>query len=232
VVLATLPAGAGRQAGVAHVRFNSSGQALASRIVRQWDRRLTMLGVLHTHPGSLRHPSDGDYHGDSQWVGQLRGREGVFGIGTADGEPARGTVIAHQPSEHLQCLGELCLSWYCLGEGDRHYRPLPVGLTLGPDLARPLHSVWMTIEHYADQLDRLCRQQAGVAFGVVDSPEGPALGVEIRLATPGEVLRVVLSGKEARYYLLRGDELLTVDPDEDRVDRGVYLLLAELAGQC
>jgi hypothetical protein len=132
----------------------------------------------------------------------------------------------------LQCLGELCLSWYSLGEGDRNYRPLPVGLTLGPDLARPLHSVWMTIEHYADQLDRLCRQQAGVAFGVVDSPEGPALGVEVKLATPGEVLRVVLSGKEARYYLLRGDELLTVDPDEDRVDRGVYLLLAELAGQC
>jgi len=30
---------------------------------------------------------------------------------------------------------------------------------------------------------------------------------------------------------VRGDDLLAVDPDEDRVDRGVYLLLAELAGQ-
>ena len=78
VVLATLPAGAGRDAGVAHVQFNSSGQALASRIVRQFDRRLSMLGVVHTHPGSLRHPSDGDYRGDSAWVGQLRGGEGVF----------------------------------------------------------------------------------------------------------------------------------------------------------
>src|SRR4051794_32435786 len=62
LVLATLPAGAQRVAGVAHVRFNSTAQAVASRIIRQWDRRLTMLGVVHTHPGSLRHPSDGDYH--------------------------------------------------------------------------------------------------------------------------------------------------------------------------
>ena len=46
VALATLPAGTERSAGVAHVRFNSNGQALASRIVRQADRRLTMLGVV------------------------------------------------------------------------------------------------------------------------------------------------------------------------------------------
>jgi proteasome lid subunit RPN8/RPN11 len=231
-VLATLPAGANREAGVAHVRFNSSGQALASRVVRQWDRRLSMLGVVHTHPGSLRHPSDGDFHGDSQWVGLLRGREGVFGIGTADAEPARGTVIAHQPQAHVQCLGEMCLSWYSLREGDRNYRPLKVHLTLGPDLARPLHAIWLTIERYADQLDRLCRQQAGVAFRVVERPDGPALGVEVKLAEPGALLRLVIRGKEAQYFLVRGDELLSVDPDEERVDRGVYLLLAELAGQC
>ncbi len=231
VVLATLPAGAERSAGVAHVRFNCSGQALASRIVRQWDRRLIMLGVLHTHPGSLRHPSDGDYHGDSQWVGQLRGKEGVFGIGTADGTPAGGTLIARQPQPHMQALGELCLSWYSLREGDRNYRPVPVGLTLGPDLARSLHPVWVTIEHYADQLDRLCRQQAGVAFRVLSGPNGPALGVDVKLVAPGEVLRLVLCGDRAEYFLWRGDELLAVDPGEERVDRGVYLLLAELAGE-
>ena len=84
LVLATLPAGAYRNASVAHVRFNSDGQALASRIVRQWDKRLAMIGVVHTHPGSLRHPSEGDYQGDSQWVSQLRGGDGIFGIGTAD----------------------------------------------------------------------------------------------------------------------------------------------------
>jgi proteasome lid subunit RPN8/RPN11 len=231
VVLATLPAGAGRNAGVAHVRFNCSGQALASRIVRQRDRRLTMLGVVHTHPGSLRHPSDGDYQGDSQWVGRLRGGEGVFGIGTADGKAADGTVIAHQPRPHMQCLGELCISWYALGEGDRRYRPLSAGLTLGPDLARPLHPVWTTIETHAEQLDRLCRQQAGVTFQVVSGLYGPALAVNLALAEPGSTLRLVLESKEVRYYLVRGDELLVVDPHETQVDRGVYLLLAELAGQ-
>ncbi len=232
LVLATLPAGAHREAGVAHVRFNSSGQALAARIVRQWDRRLVMLGVVHTHPGSLRHPSDGDFQGDSQWVGQLRGREGIFGIGTADADPGRGPAVARQPLPHVQCLGELCLSWYSLREGDRNYRPLKADLTLGPDLARPLHPIWMTIERYADQLDRLCRQQAGVTFRAVEGADGPALGVEIKLAEPGALLRLVIRGKDAQYFLVRGDELLAVDPEEERVDRGVYLLLAELAASC
>jgi len=231
VALATLPAGADRNAGVAHVRFNCSGQALASRIVRQQDRRLTMLGVVHTHPGSLRHPSDGDFHGDSQWVGGLRGTEGVFGIGTADGAPPTSTVVAHQPRPHVQCLGELSISWYALGAGDRRYRPLNVGLTLGPDLARPLHPVWTTIEAHAEQLDRLYRQQAGVTFQVVSGLYGPALTVNLALAEPGSSLRLVLERKEVRYYLVRGDELLVVDPKETQVDRGVYLLLAELAGQ-
>ncbi|HZT82363.1 MAG TPA: Mov34/MPN/PAD-1 family protein, partial [Gemmataceae bacterium] len=132
VVLATLPAGAHREASVAHVRFNSTGQALGSRIVRQNDKRLTILGVVHTHPGSLRHPSDGDFRGDSQWVRHLRGGEGVFGIGTADGDGTADGLFAQQPRPHVQCLGELCLSWYSLRDGEPAYRPLPVGLTLGP----------------------------------------------------------------------------------------------------
>src|SRR5438876_9290458 len=61
VVLATLPAGAARDASVGHVQFSSGGQVVGCRYVRQSDRRLTTLGIVHTHPGSLRHPSDGDY---------------------------------------------------------------------------------------------------------------------------------------------------------------------------
>jgi hypothetical protein len=232
VVLATLPAGAGREAGVAHVRFNSSAQALGSRIVRQLDRRLAMLGVVHTHPGSLRHPSDADFQGDSLWVGRLRGAEGVFGIGTADGVGSAGIAIARQPKPHVQCLEDLRLSWYSLREGDRQYRPLPVGLTLGPDLARPLHCVWPTIEVFADQLDRLCRQQAGISFQVVDGTDGSALAVNLPLAEPGGALRLLLEEKHVHYYLVRGGDLAAVDPHEPQVDRGVYLLLAELAGQC
>jgi hypothetical protein len=188
-----------------------------------------MLGVVHTHPGSLRHPSDGDYQGDSQWVGNLRGREGVFGIGTADAEPVECTPIAVQPQRHMQCLGELCFCWYALGHGDRSYRPVPVGLTLGPDLARPLHPLWGTIERYADQLDRLCRQQAGVTFQAVSGLYGPALAVNIALAGPGERLRLIVEDKEVRYYLVRNGDLLEVGTQESQVDRGVYLVLAELA---
>src|SRR5206468_3580214 len=146
VVLATLPAGAQRDASVSHVRFNSTAQAVASRIVRQADRRLTILGVVHTHPGSLRHPSDGDFAGDSQWVRHLRGGEGVFGIGTADAHPGTEALFAEQPRPHVQTMGELRLSWYSLRAGAAAYRPVPVSLTIGPDLARPLHSVWTVIE--------------------------------------------------------------------------------------
>lgn len=231
VVLATLPAGALRSAGVAHVQFNSSAQVLGSRIVRQKDRRLLMLGVVHTHPGSLRHPSDADYRGDTQWVGQLRGGEGIFGIGTADGQAVNGTELARQPRPHLQCLGKLCFTWYALGEGDAHYRPLPVGLTLGPDLARALHPVWSTIEAHAERLDRLARQQTGVTFEVADGKHGQALGVTVPLAEPGSQIRVLVEEKEVRYYLQQDEQLMVVDPGPAHVDQGVYLLLAELAAQ-
>src|SRR5206468_312309 len=178
VALATLPAGADREAGEAHVRFNSSAQAVGSRIVRQADRRLTLLGVVHTHPGSLRHPSDGDFRGDSKWVAQLRGGDGVFGIGTADAKPGPTDAVAWQPQPNRQCLGELCLSWYALGKDDRAYRPLPVEVTLGPDLAKPLRPVWGQVEEYAERLDKLARQQARVAFGVLPGRKESALAVE------------------------------------------------------
>lgn len=231
LVLATLPAGAARDAGVGHVQFNSNGQSLGSRIVRQADRRLMLLGVVHTHPGSLRHPSDGDYRGDSIWVGQLRGQEGIFGIGTTDAVPANGTEVAQQPKPNVQCLGKLRLSWYALREGDKHYRSLPVEITLGPDLARPLHSVWPLIEAHADRLDRLCRQQAGVTFEVVPGKRSQALAVSVPLAEPGNVIRIVLEDAETEYYLLRQGVPYRADPKEDRIDRAIYLLLAELAAQ-
>src|SRR5262249_55986569 len=146
---------------------NSAGQIVGSRIVRQTDRRLTIVGVVHTHPGSLRHPSDGDLRGDSIWVGQLRGKEGIFGIGTGDSKPGVGTPVAYQPKPNMYCLDKLRFSWYALREGDKNYRPLPVVLTIGPDLARPLHSVWSVIESQADRLDRLYRQQSGITIEVM-----------------------------------------------------------------
>jgi proteasome lid subunit RPN8/RPN11 len=231
LVLATLPAGAQRSAGVAHVQFNSAAQAVASRIVRQWDKRLVTLGVVHTHPGSLRHPSDGDYQGDSDWVSQLRGGEGMFGIGTADGQGGNGVVVGQQPEPNVQGYGPLLLSWYALGTNDPRYRPLDVQLTIGPDLALRLHDVWSTIEAFAEPLERLCVQQAAVTFDVVPGRNGSALAVCLKLAETETALRIVLEGAEAGLYWQRGQELLAVDMPPGSLDRSVYLVLAELAGQ-
>lgn len=231
IVLATLPAGAERDASVAHVRFNSTAQAVGSRIVRQVHRRLTMLGVVHTHPGSLRHPSDGDYRGDHQWVRNLRGGEGVFGIGTADGESTEGGLFAQQPRPNVQCMGELLLSWYSLRQDDVRYRSLPVELTLGPDVARPLHSIWSVVERHAEQLERIFRQQSGVTFEVLGSQPAWGLAVNLPLAERGQSLRVVLEEDEIGYYVERDGQLLKAGCAEERVDRGIYLLLAELAAE-
>jgi len=194
--------------------------------------RLTPLGVVHTHPGSLRHPSDGDLRGDAKWVRHLRGQEGVFGIGTADATLEMPALFAYQPRPHVQCLGELRFTWYALGDGDSSYRPLPVELTIGPDLARGLHLVWEILEAHAERLERLYRQQTGTRFEVVtDGVEGPGLMLTLPLAGNGDAVRVVLRPKSVRYFVEREGELLQVDHQDDYMDRGVYLLLAELSAR-
>jgi hypothetical protein len=125
----------------------------------------------------------------------------------------------------------LCLSWYALGEGDKAYRPLSVEVTLGPDLAKPLRPVWEQVEEYAERLDKLARQQAHVTFGVLPGRKGPALAAEVPLADPGQTVRILLEGKEVRYYLVRGGEPFAADIGDVRVDQGFYLLLAELAAR-
>jgi proteasome lid subunit RPN8/RPN11 len=223
IVLAALPAGTQRDAGAAHVRFNSDAQALASRIVRQQDKRLQIVGVVHTHPGDMRFPSDGDFQGDSLWVKQLRRGDGVFGIGTADVRPNE----AGNPN--TQIAGNLCVSWYALGVGDRRYRPVPVLVTSGPDLTVPLHPVWNVLEAFAEPLNRLCKQFAKIQFEVIDEHPSKLLLVKIPLAEPNQQLRLLLNETEARYYWDRQGELIAIDPHEAQVDRAVYLILAELA---
>jgi proteasome lid subunit RPN8/RPN11 len=230
IVVATLPAGAEADAGVAHVRFNSEAQALASRIVRQSDRRLRILGVVHTHPGSLRHPSDGDLRGDRQWVKQLRGGDGIFAIGTADAVSAGPALVAHQPRPHVQVWGELQFTWYGLAAGDHGYRTLPVEVTYGPDLARPLHDLWPVLEAHAPRLERLYKQQAGLRFEVMAGEQGPTLMLVLPLAEPNSALRVLVRQKEVRYYVVRNADIFEVAHGHPCPDRGVYLLLAELAG--
>jgi hypothetical protein len=231
IILATLPAGTEPDASVGHIRFNNVGQALASRIVRQTDRRLQMLGVVHTHPGTLRHPSTGDFRGDSQWVGQLRGQEGIFGIGTADATITQGLVFAYQPRPNVQCMGELRFSWYALRHDELDYRPLPVEMTIGPDLARPLHPLWSVLEEHAERIERLYKQQASLRFDVTSDEWGPGLVLTLPLAESGDAVRVLVRQKEVRYYVVRGGEVFAVQHSDEFVDRGVYLLLAELASR-
>ncbi len=246
VVLATLPAGVEADASLTHVWFNSTAQAVGSRVVRQIDKRLTILGVVHTHPGSMRHPSEGDYRGDSQWVRNLRGKEGVFGIGTADAVPLTdaATPRSYQPRPHVQCWGPLQFSWYALGLDDRAYRPLPVEVVYGPDLARPLHPLWATLEEHGEALERLARQQRDIRFEVLIDEWGPGLIVSLPLAQPGAALRLLLRTKEVRYWVEHpgGREEVHPDPppaaagavvkdDGMPIDRGVYLVLAALAGR-
>ena len=234
IALAALPAGTQRDAGAAHIRFNSDAQALASRILRQKDKRLQIVGVVHTHPGKMRWPSEGDFDGDSRWVRQLRGWDGVFAIGTADGRPDEPT------DSNTQNFSVLCFSWYALGPADDRYRPLQVKVTGGADLALPLRPIWNVIETFAQPLDKLCRQFARVQLEVIaealtpnTSPRGRGergvLCVKIALADPKQQLRLLLSDAEARYYWERDGELIAIDPHEPEPDRAVYLILAELA---
>ncbi len=229
VVVATLPAGADRDAGEEHVRFNTEAQALASRIVRQDDRRLTLLGVVHTHPGTLRHPSGGDLRGDREWVKRLRGKQGVFAIGTVDDRPGDANIGEH-PKPHVQKLRDLRFDWYTLTDGDAAYHPVATELTLGPDLATPLRPVWPVIEAHAVRLDRLARQQTGVRFAVVSGTESPTLAVDVPLAETGQAIRLLVTTKSVRFIYVAGGDVFQADlPAGTEPDQGVYLLLAELA---
>jgi len=104
-------------------------------------------------------------------------------------------------------------------------------VTYGPDLARPLHVLWPALEEHAARIDRLCRQQAGVRFEVVEDDLGPGLVLTIPLANPGDAVRVLLRTKEVRFYVVQGGEVYEVDHADACLDRSVYLLLAELAAR-
>jgi hypothetical protein len=156
----------------------------------------------------------------------------VFGIGTADAaEESAGTVVATNPKANMQCLGGLRFTWYTLVAGEAKYHDAGVELTIGPDLARGLRPVWGAVETHADRLDRLARQQVKVRFEITGGRTGPTLAVTVPLAEPDRAVRVVIEGKEVRYYYEAGGEVFQVDLPDTLPDQGVYLLLAELAAR-
>jgi hypothetical protein len=74
-------------------------------------------------------------------------------------------------------------------------------------------------------------QQANVRIEVATEQGGPVLLLIVPLAGNDGSLRVLLGTGEVRYLLERKGELLEMSHHEDLVDRGVYLLLAQLAEQ-
>ena len=138
--------------------------------------------MVHTHPGSLRHPSDGDFQGDRRLGAPVSGAAKASSASAPPTAADAGPVFAYQPRPNVQCLGGLRFSWYALAQGEADYRPLPVELTIGPDLARPLHPLWPTLEAHAERIERLYRQQADVRFEVVSDELGPGLMLTLPLA--------------------------------------------------
>jgi hypothetical protein len=101
-------------------------------------------------------------------------------------------------------------------------------VTIGPDLARPLHDVWPTIEWHAERLNRLYSRLSRLRFEVVEEEKDATLHAVVPLEK-GASLRVILRGSDVEYCLVRKDQWLVSDTREPAVDRGVYLMLAELA---
>ena len=55
--------------------------------------------------------------------------------------------------------------------------------------------------------------------------------MRISLARPGSEVKIILMEKEEQYQVVQEGRSYAVNPEDGRVDRAVYLLLAELAGQ-
>ncbi|MGL6095428.1 MAG: hypothetical protein ACRC7O_06470, partial [Fimbriiglobus sp.] len=167
----------------------------------------------------------------------LRGREGVFGIGTVSaggpGSGDTGLTLESRPAPHARELGGLRFDWYMLAAGDRDYRPAVVEGVIGPDLAAPLRAVWDVIEAHAGRLDRLAARFSIVRFDQGQTADDrPALRVTIGLGAPGHAVRVLLVGKVVRFFHDADGTVTQFDlPAGTAPDHGVYLALAELAAR-
>jgi proteasome lid subunit RPN8/RPN11 len=229
VVVAAVPSGEFREASSTHVKFNSQAQVVAGRLLRQLHDKLEVLGLFHTHPGRLRHPSSGDYQGDIQWVKKLPGKQGVFGIGTVDHEsPIRGEFATKIAINTFSMTG-MRFDWFSLASGDSNYVKVPIRWTLGEDLAKPLHVVWDAMEIHAGEIEKVLAQQAKATCGITQGAAGHQLTLSIPLAGSAGKIIVFIFKDKVQYFFEKNEQLFAVDIQEDKVDRGVYLVLAELS---
>ena len=229
-IQATLPAGTNRDAGVAHVQFSSTAQAVAARFLRASDPELIPLGVAHTHPGSLTRPSSGDYKGDREWIQQLRGRAGVFAIGTISATKNSTTTFAISPAPSVQCRGSLCFHWYGLHAGAQDYVTLPVEIQSGTDLASPWHGAWEHLETFAEGLEQLQLQLRQVQARVTHVNGEAVLLVSIPIAArDGGMIYLQLKNREAQLFVKLEDEMFAVEGEISNLPEKIYELLAIFA---
>ncbi len=229
IISAAVPAGEFREASSTHVKFNSLAQVVAGRLLRQLHDNLEVLGLFHTHPGKLRHPSSGDFQGDIQWVKKLPGKQGVFGIGTVDSDSSIPSSFSTKIAPNTFTMSGMRFDWFSLASGDANYNKIPVRWILGNDLAKPLHYVWDAMEIHAGEIEKVLAQQAKASCGITQGPKGHQLTISIPLAgTAGKILVFIFKDK-VQYFFEKNEQLFEVDILEEKIDRGVYLVLAELA---
>lgn len=226
--VATIPAGLSRDAAEAHVKFASDVQELAQRIIRQDLKQLRVLGVIHTHPGHLRHPSSADYRGDITWVANLFGNEGVFGIGTVE----HGQTTESKPYEIRQ--QHLRFSWYALHVNDRNYRRISVELVPGPDVGHLVRSVWHEIEWTAPVLNPLLELIHKSRLEIIPTTTNAMLNLTIKHPSREMALLIEIERDDCRYWLLdqrqKQPQRIPLSPEHpnDRVDLNVLSLCLRL----
>lgn len=230
VVLAAIPSGDMREASGTHVRFNSRAQAIAGRILKKREPRLEVLGLFHTHPGTLRRPSSGDFRGDIEWIEKIPGKQGVFGIGTVE-DQSKSTSHEYYSrfvSPFAYQRDGLRFSWYSLGHGDTNYHEIRTRWALGDDISQFLHPAWMVIEKNANGIERILAQQTGSTCDVVPFQGTSSFCVAVPTAYPRGVIRAFILEKNVKYFFEQNEQQYAIDVQENEVDRGIYLVLAEL----
>lgn len=229
IIMAAVPSGEFREASSTHVKFNSQAQVVAGRLLRQVHQKLEVLGLFHTHPGRLRHPSSGDYQGDIQWVKNLPGKQGVFGIGTVDHEAIGQQEFAKKLALNSFHMNNMRFDWFSLANGDANYVKVPIRWTLGEDLAKPLHVVWDAMEMHAAEIEKVLIQQSKASCSITKTDCGHRLTLSVPLAGIAGKILVFIFKDKVQYFFEKNEQLFAVDIQEDKVDRGIYLVLAELS---
>lgn len=244
IIEAALPPGEFRDAGTAHVNVNSTAISVAMRVLKKSHPRLDVIGMAHTHPGSLDRPSEGDYRGDIVWVRKLPGRQGVFAIGVwefdepvnfLDDDANQGSGDVREPVPPIapvSCFrdGRSRFNWFSLSEGDGWYKACPMEPVAGDDFGQSVRQHWEVLEHFAGSIDRLLQMQPGMRMGLLPVSDGvaPAMVLCQPLARDGEELQVVLQGRDARFFRMSAEEIDELQAPRERLDTAFFEVMAEL----